>query len=80
VLPMRAIIMGHHFGGPHYGRLMGLQFALLGLATAGGPVAAGVLRDVSGSYALLAPAVIVVLLLAVPAILIAEREGRTEAT
>jgi cyanate permease len=59
---------------------MGLQFALLGLATAGGPFAAGVLRDASGSYALLAPAVIVMLLLAIPAILIAEREGRTEAT
>jgi MFS family permease len=80
VLPMRAVIMGHYFGGPLYGRLMGLQFALLGLATAGGPIAAGVLRDVSGSYALLAPAVIVVLLLAVPAILIAGRAGRAEAT
>jgi MFS family permease len=80
VLPMRAIIMSNHFGGPLYGRLMGLQFALLGLATAGGPVAAGILRDATGSYALLAPAVIVMLLLAIPAILIAEREGRTEAT
>jgi hypothetical protein len=38
------------------------------------------LRDATGSYALLAPAVIVMLLLAIPAILIAEREGRTEAT
>ena len=80
VLPMRAVIMSHHFSGPLYGRLMGLQFALLGLATAGGPFAAGILRDASGSYALLAPAVIVMLLLAIPAILIAEREGRTEAT
>ena len=80
VLPMRAVIMGHHFGGPLYGRLMGLQFALLGLATAGGPFAAGVLRDASGSYALLSPAVIVMLLLAIPAILIAERGGRTGAT
>ncbi len=80
VLPMRAVIMGHHFGGPLYGRLMGLQFALLGLATAGGPFAAGVLRDASGSYALLAPAVVIMLLLAIPAILIAERVGRTGAT
>jgi hypothetical protein len=38
------------------------------------------LRDASGSYALLPPAVIVMLLLAVPAILIAERGGRTGAT
>jgi cyanate permease len=59
---------------------MGLQFALLGLATAGGPVAAGVLRDALGSYTLLPPAVIVMLLFAIPAILSAEREGRTEAT
>ena len=80
VLPMRAVIMGNHFSGPLYGRLMGLQFALLGLATAGGPFAAGILRDALGSYALLPPAVIVMLLLAIPAILIAEREGRTGAT
>jgi cyanate permease len=59
---------------------MGLQFALLGLANAGGPFAAGVLRDALGSYSLLPPAVIVMLLLAIPAILIAEREGRTGAT
>jgi MFS family permease len=73
VLPMRAVIMGHHFGGALYGRLMGLQAALLALATAGGPFAAGTLRGVSGSYALLAPAAIVLLLLAIPAILAAER-------
>ncbi len=72
VLPMRAVIMGHHFSGPLYGRLMGLQAALLALATAGGPFAAGILRDVSGSYALLTPAAIVLLLLAIPAILAAE--------
>jgi hypothetical protein len=38
------------------------------------------LRDALGSYALLPPAVIVMLLLAIPAILLAEREGRAEAT
>lgn len=73
ILPMRAVVMEHHFGGPLYGRLMGLQAALLALATAGGPFAAGVLRDVSGSYALLTPAAIVLLLLAIPAILAVER-------
>ncbi len=31
VLPMRAVIIGHHFGGPLYGRLMGLQATLLAL-------------------------------------------------
>jgi MFS family permease len=80
VLPMRAVIMGRHFGGPLYGRLMGLQFALLALATAGGPFAAGILRDASGSYALLPPAIAVMLLLAIPAILAAERGSRPEAT
>jgi MFS family permease len=76
VLPMRAVIMGRHFGGPLYGRLMGLQFALLALATAGGPFAAGVLREALGSYALLPPMIVAMLLLAIPAILVAERKGR----
>jgi MFS family permease len=80
ILPMRAVIMGRHFSGPVYGRLMGLQFALLALATAGGPLAAGVLRDTLGSYALLPPMVIVLLLLAIPTILAAERESRPEVT
>ena len=82
---MRAVIMVHHFGGPLYGRLMGLQAALLALATAGGPFTAGILRDMSGSYALVTPAAIILLLLAIPAILIAEQtraggESHPEAT
>lgn len=76
VLPMRAVIMGRHFGGPLYGRLMGLQFTLLALATAGGPFTVGILRDISGSYALLPPVIVAMLLLAIPAILAAERKGR----
>jgi MFS family permease len=80
VLPMRALIMSHHFSGPLYGRLMGLQFTLLALATAGGPLAAGVLRDALESYALLPPAAITLLLLAIPTILATERGRRPEAT
>ncbi len=80
VLPMRAVIMGRHFGGPLYGRLMGLQFTLLALATAGGPLVAGVLRDALESYVLLPPVAIALLLLAIPAILAAERGGHSEAT
>ena len=80
VLPMRALIMSHHFSGPLYGRLMGLQFTLLALATAGGPLAAGVLRDALESYALLPPAAISLLLLAIPTILATERGRRPEAT
>ncbi len=78
ILPMRALIMGHRFSGPVYGRLMDLQFTLFALATAGGPLAAGVLRDALGSYALLPPKSITLLLLAIPTILAAER--RPEAT
>jgi MFS family permease len=74
ILPMRAVVMSRHFSGPLYGRLMGLQFMLLALAIAGGPLAAGILRDVSGSYALLPPMVIALLLPAIPAILAAERD------
>jgi MFS family permease len=80
ILPMRAVIMGRYFGGPLYGRLMGLQFALLALATAGGPLAAGILRDASGSYALLPPVAIVLLLIAIPVALSAEREGAEDHT
>ncbi len=65
--------MGHHFSGPIYGRLMGLQFALVAFATAGGLLAVGVLRDALGSYALLPPMAIALLLLAIPTILAAER-------
>src|SRR5438270_2099852 len=46
------LILGRHFSGPLYGRLMGLQFALLALATAGGPLLTGILRDALGRYAL----------------------------
>jgi hypothetical protein len=78
---MRPVIMGRHFSGPLYGHLMGLQFALLALATAGGPlVTGGILRDALGSYALLPSLVVILLLLAVPIILTAEYEGRPQAT
>jgi MFS family permease len=77
---MRAVMMGRHFSGPLYGRLMGLQFSLLALATAGGPVVAGILRDASVSYSLLPPTAIALLLLAIPTVLAAECKGYPEAT
>lgn len=43
--------MARHFGGALYGRLMGLQYAMLALAIAGGPGLAGALRDLTGAYA-----------------------------
>jgi MFS family permease len=51
VLPMRAVVMSRRFGGALYGRLMGLQYATLALAIAGGPALAGGMRDVTGTYA-----------------------------
>lgn len=50
VLPMRAVVMSRHFGGVLYGRLMGLQYAMLALAIAGGPALTGALRDLTGTY------------------------------
>lgn len=51
VLPMRAVVMSRHFGGALYGRLMGVQYAMLAVAIAGGPALAGLLRDLTGTYA-----------------------------
>ncbi len=50
VLPMRAVVMSRYFGGPLYGRLMGLQQMILALSLAGGPALAGLLRDATGAY------------------------------
>ena len=77
-LAMRRGIMGRHFAGPIYGRLMGPRFVLPALAIAGGPLAAGVLRDASGDYAFLSPAAVVLLLLAIPTVLAAEYGYRGE--
>lgn len=51
VLPLRAVLMSRYFGGPLYGRFMGLQQMVLALAIAGGPTVAGAVREVTGSYA-----------------------------
>jgi MFS family permease len=52
VLPMRAVVMSRYFGGPLYGRLMGVQQMILALSLAGGPALAGLLRDTTGGYGL----------------------------
>jgi MFS family permease len=70
VLPVRAVVMSRHFSGALYGRLMGLQAAILALATAGGPFLAGLLRDLTGAYTLPWLAAVALLALAVPAILL----------
>lgn len=75
VLPMRAVVMSRHFGGALYGRLMGLQYALLALAIAGGPALAGVLRDLTGSYAATWLGAAMILALATPPILLVRQNS-----
>jgi len=48
---MRAAVMSQHFSGALFGSSMGLRETMLALATAGGPSLAGLLRDLTGSYA-----------------------------
>jgi hypothetical protein len=43
--------MSQHFSGALFGSSMGLRETMLALATAGGPSLAGLLRDMTGSYA-----------------------------
>lgn len=69
VLPMRAAAMSRHFSGALYGRLMGLQATMLALATAGGPLLAGLLRDATGSYATAWLAAAAMFVVAIPVIL-----------
>jgi MFS transporter, OFA family, oxalate/formate antiporter len=70
VLPMRAVVMSRYFGGALYGRLMGLQYAMLALAIAGGPALAGILRDSTGSYSVPWLGAAGMLVLAIPSILL----------
>jgi MFS family permease len=75
VLPMRAVVMSRHFAGALYGRLMGLQYAVLALAIAGGPALAGVLRGLTGSYTIPWLGAAATLVLAAVPILLAKDGG-----
>lgn len=75
VLPMRAVVMSRRFGGPLYGRLMGLQYAMLALAIAGGPAIAGILRDLTGTYGMPWLGAAAMLVLAIPPILLVRKDG-----
>ena len=75
VLPMRAVVMSRHFAGALYGRLMGLQYAVLSLAIAGGPALAGFLRQLTGSYATAWLGAAATLVLAAVPILLAKDGG-----
>ncbi len=72
VLPMRAVVMSRHFGGALYGRLMGLQYAMLALAIAGGPALAGALRDLTGTYSAAWLGAAAIFVLATPILLVKE--------
>ncbi len=52
LLPLRAMIMANWFSGSDYGRIMGTQWTVVGLAGATGPVMVGVLRDQADGYGL----------------------------
>ncbi len=73
VLPMRAVVMSRHFGGELYGRLMGLQYAMLALAIAGGPALTGALRDLTGTYSAPWLGAAVMFVLATPPILLVKK-------
>ncbi len=73
VLPMRAVVMSRHFGGELYGRLMGLQYAMLALAIAGGPAMAGALRDLTGTYSAPWLGAAAMFVLAMPPILLVKK-------
>ena len=68
-LPPRALMIARHHGGVLYGRLMGVQATQLMLARAGGPFAAGALRDATGSYAMAWLAAVALLTVTIPFIL-----------
>ncbi len=51
LLPLRAMVMSDWYSGPTFGRVMGIQWSVVVLVAAAGPVLVGVLRDVTGSYA-----------------------------
>lgn len=48
---MRTAVMSQHFSGALFGSSLGLRETMLVLATAGGPSLAGLLWDMTGSYA-----------------------------
>lgn len=75
VLPMRAIVMSWHFGGALYGRLMGLQYAMLALAIAGGPALVGALRDLVGTYSAPWLGATAMFVLAMPLILLVKKDS-----
>ena len=50
ITPLRAAMMLDHFGPVNYGKILGMQGAVLALAAAAGPFFAGALRDATGGY------------------------------
>jgi CP family cyanate transporter-like MFS transporter len=75
LLPLRAMVMGHWFSGPSYGRIMGTQWTGVVLVAATGPVLVGVLRDATGGYQVSTVVLTVLFLAAAAAIVLSGREG-----
>lgn len=66
--------MSRHFSGELYGRLMGLQYAMLALAIAGGAALMGLLREVTGSYAASWIGAAIVFILSTPPVFLARSD------
>jgi cyanate permease len=78
---LRATLVGDLYGAAHYGSISGVLSALVTGATASGPLAAGVLFDVTGSYGVLLPVLVGIAVLATALAALIERPGwpaRTE--
>lgn len=52
ITPLRAGVMGDYFGRGHYATIMAVQNVFITAGRGLGPLAAGILRDVTGSYIL----------------------------
>ena len=50
--PMRAVVMSRWYSGRRYGRIMGIQWTIVAMIAAAGPLMVGLLRDGTGSYSL----------------------------
>ena len=74
LLPLRAMVMADWYSGSGYGRIMGTQWTVVGVAGAAGPVVVGVLRDQTSGYGLATAVLAVVYLTVIVLILLSGTE------
>jgi len=76
VLPTRAVIMTDWYHGEDFGSIMGKQWSLAAVIGGAAPLVVGVVRDVTGSYAVPIIGLIGAALVAVTAAVAAARSER----